>query len=291
MAEPRRGRGTVTPFLNDANCYLRLAKELRRWVRSAISAKNPNQHVPTDEELQYQAGWIFYDDDPCNQTAADNVEWLQRFKRDVGIIKEAGAGLPRGYAWALEQRGSGFAPPYAFPKGHVEPCNKDMLVNMRQGAKTFTAGQSAVNSFLEKFTSESRRPASGFCSRELEKGLIEFVEQSVGGSRRQPADGAMRAKARELVRAQQTAADDTVLLGKFKERMRERLPHALPAGEGEADAAPALPANMDVHISDEELGSMLQDMDFNFMADGIGTGMLEETEDAGGVSLDSWSLG
>ncbi|KAJ3496389.1 hypothetical protein NLG97_g2699 [Lecanicillium saksenae] len=48
-------------FLNDANCYRRLAKELKRWVISAMSPNNPNRHVPTDEELRYQARWIIYD--------------------------------------------------------------------------------------------------------------------------------------------------------------------------------------------------------------------------------------
>ena len=49
-------------FLNDANCYRRLARELRRWVTSAMSPNNPSRHVPTDDELQYQARWILYDE-------------------------------------------------------------------------------------------------------------------------------------------------------------------------------------------------------------------------------------
>lgn len=49
-------------FLNDANCYLRLARELRRWVTSTMSPNNPSRHVPTDDELQYQARWILYDE-------------------------------------------------------------------------------------------------------------------------------------------------------------------------------------------------------------------------------------
>lgn len=49
-------------FLNDANCYRRLEKELKRWVTSTMSKNNPNRHVPTDEELQYQARWILYDE-------------------------------------------------------------------------------------------------------------------------------------------------------------------------------------------------------------------------------------
>lgn len=49
-------------FMNDANCYRRLAKELARWVASTMSPNNPNCHVPTDAELQHQARWILYNE-------------------------------------------------------------------------------------------------------------------------------------------------------------------------------------------------------------------------------------
>lgn len=49
-------------FLNDANCYRRLARELGRWVAATMSPNNPNSHVPTDAELQHQARWILYDE-------------------------------------------------------------------------------------------------------------------------------------------------------------------------------------------------------------------------------------
>lgn len=49
-------------FFNDANCYLRLSKDLRKWVASVMSPNNPNQHVPSDEELQHQARWLMYDE-------------------------------------------------------------------------------------------------------------------------------------------------------------------------------------------------------------------------------------
>ncbi|KAK7222828.1 hypothetical protein V2G26_010831 [Clonostachys chloroleuca] len=78
---------TNTFFLNDTDCYRRLAQELTRFVTSTMSPNNPNQNVPTDAEIQYQARWIMFDsDDPWNQTAAENSEWLNRFKRDVGIL-------------------------------------------------------------------------------------------------------------------------------------------------------------------------------------------------------------
>ncbi|KAF7556704.1 hypothetical protein G7Z17_g1220 [Cylindrodendrum hubeiense] len=76
-----------TFFLNDTNCYRRLAQDLTRFVTSTMSPNNPNRHVPTDAEIQHQARCILFDsDDLWNQTAADNEQWLRRFKRDVGII-------------------------------------------------------------------------------------------------------------------------------------------------------------------------------------------------------------
>ncbi|RSL58977.1 hypothetical protein CEP54_007493 [Fusarium duplospermum] len=76
-----------TFFMNDSNCYRRLAQELTRFVMATMSPNNPNQHVPSDAEIQHQARWILFEsDDAWNQTAADNDEWLQRFKRDVGIL-------------------------------------------------------------------------------------------------------------------------------------------------------------------------------------------------------------
>ncbi|KAH7146901.1 hypothetical protein B0J13DRAFT_584352 [Dactylonectria estremocensis] len=66
-----------------------VALELARWVVATMSPNNPNQHVLTDEELQHQARWIYYDDDdPWNQMPADNPEWLRRFKIEIGILKE-----------------------------------------------------------------------------------------------------------------------------------------------------------------------------------------------------------
>ncbi|KAF4342778.1 monocarboxylate transporter 4 [Fusarium beomiforme] len=78
---------TATPFfINDNNSYRRLKRELSRFVMTTMSPNNPNRHIPSDDELKYQARWILYDDDdPWNQTPVDNAEWLQEFKRDVGL--------------------------------------------------------------------------------------------------------------------------------------------------------------------------------------------------------------
>ncbi|KAL5598275.1 hypothetical protein FOBRF1_012068 [Fusarium oxysporum] len=51
----------TSPYmLNDSNFHERLGKELGRWVASTISPRNPQSHMPTDEELRHQARWIAY---------------------------------------------------------------------------------------------------------------------------------------------------------------------------------------------------------------------------------------
>ncbi|KZL79151.1 c2h2 type zinc finger domain-containing protein [Colletotrichum incanum] len=73
-------------FFNDANFNRWLSQELRRWVAATMSPNNPNCHVPSDQEIQHQARFIVYEDgDPWNQTSADSLEWLRRFKCSIGM--------------------------------------------------------------------------------------------------------------------------------------------------------------------------------------------------------------
>ncbi|KAM5378667.1 hypothetical protein ACJZ2D_004466 [Fusarium nematophilum] len=75
-----------TMFLNDHNYWRWFTEELRRWVAAIMSPHNPASRVPSDEEIQHYARWISYnDDDPFNQTIAENRDWLEAFKREVGI--------------------------------------------------------------------------------------------------------------------------------------------------------------------------------------------------------------
>ncbi|KAM0490132.1 hypothetical protein ACHAP8_011858 [Fusarium lateritium] len=69
--------------LNDPNHIPWFAREMKRWVKAAMSPNNPICHVPSDEELRHQARCF---DDPWNQTPADNAQWLDIFKREAGIL-------------------------------------------------------------------------------------------------------------------------------------------------------------------------------------------------------------
>lgn len=130
-------------------------------------------------------------------------------------------------------------------------------------------------------------PATIFCSRELEKGLLEYVlaEVALLGPAGFPSDVAIKSKAREIIQRPTTAADDDVLLLKFKAAARERLglPDAgsSPANVSTAPSDPmqisAMPLDIDLGITDSEITDILQDMDFDF----------GQTED-GGAPLDGF---
>lgn len=60
--QPWRAEASVQVSSNDDNCYRRLTRELSRFVATTLSLRNPNRHVPTDKELQYQARWIMFDE-------------------------------------------------------------------------------------------------------------------------------------------------------------------------------------------------------------------------------------
>lgn len=326
----RSGPVKVSPFfLNDANCYRRLARELKRYVHATMSPNNPNCHVPSDEELQHQARWILYDDDdPWNQTAADNAEWLRRFKRDSGILTDTSLpGLPEGSQWSISQGGTGFAPPYALPKSAntrvavpasaldaesvvavsmsatAAPASlgggssSRVAIPSNEGSRAFETDSSTANKYLASLVcGRIPPPARVFCARELEDGLAQFVTAEVVGNNQSidttgavelpllfPSDDAMRAKAREIIGTPNTAADDPVLLEKFKTMMTERLAlgtatataMAIPAtvAVDTASAAPLvsapvvdaqLPFDMDIIMTDGQLTDILQDVNFDF---------------------------
>ena len=221
MNQPSANTNPVMPlryFLNDANCYGRLVRELSRFVASSTSPNNPNQHLPSDEELQNQARWVIYDDDdPWNQTAADNAEWLIRFKRDVGLLpSDSGPGLPySSSSWQVAAGGSGYSPPYLMPSKDAKLADfvEDVDVSMRD--KTMKVRKETAGEFVKSIANRYQAPAQIFCSRELENKLHDMLIQGMATGIL-PTDEQLRAKAREVLGVEKTAADDDQLLEKLK---------------------------------------------------------------------------
>ncbi|KAM0443732.1 hypothetical protein ACHAO4_010467 [Trichoderma viride] len=183
-------------------------------------SKHNSLDIPTDEEIQNQARWIIYDDDdPWNQTAADNAEWLARFKRDVGLtLTDEGPGLPPVGAprpWRIADGGTGFHPPYLKPKdGKLIEFSEDVMVAVDD--RTFNVSRETANQFTRALCAgQHRPPASVFCSRELENGLHLYLDECTRNFHYPTAEN-LRVKAQEILGITTTAADDPQLLEKFK---------------------------------------------------------------------------
>lgn len=157
-----------------------------------------------------------------------------------------------------------------------------MQITLQNGTKAFTAGQSVANSFLQELKSRYPRPATIFCSRELELGLISFVKAHIEATGRLPLTELVRTEGKRIHKYEPSPMDDEALVGKFQEWMTRKFPNAQSPSaatvrEGESEPF-FMPMNMDVNISDEELGNILQDMDFDFQGQ-------QGAEPDGGVSL------
>lgn len=172
----------------------------------------------------------------------------------------------------MEQGGSGFAPPYAYPKGHVDRFSEDARVKVCQNkeyTKPFPAKGSTANRFLNTLRSSNSKPAAVFCSRELEQGLMDFVEEYAYQHGSLPTDEALITKGREVLQVDTTAAEDPVLLAKFKELAKEKMPAF--GGSSEAAAPTAMEGGVPLlALTDAEVDSMMQEMEFDFGADLIG---------------------
>jgi Homeobox KN domain len=93
--------------LADSNCWRRLEQVLSGY----IAQQKVMGHTPTDKQLQDQARLIvFENDDPWNQTAADNERWLSTLKFQHGIAED-----PDPVARRLEELP--MMPPYAVKGG------------------------------------------------------------------------------------------------------------------------------------------------------------------------------
>ncbi|KKF97631.1 Tc5 transposase DNA-binding domain protein [Ceratocystis platani] len=213
----RRARIIIYEFDDGWN---QTAADSTEWL-TAFRERHPANSSPNT----HQARWVVYDDDdPWNQTAADNLEWLRRFKRCSGLLNDGGPGLSRGNEWNVSQGGSGFAPPFAYPKnGFTEHVSSQKVIDVNVHGKIFGTEGGVASKYLEDLEGRYPRPAVVFCSRELESGLIDFVSRTVASGAAFPTDVELKEQARRILSTQVTAADDEVLLEQFKKTVKERL--------------------------------------------------------------------
>ena len=222
----------------------------------------------------------------------------------MGILPAStGPGLPATeLAWAIADGGTGFAPPYTFPKATMQPFHSNPRILLREDARPFEAESATANKFLASLTTRYEPPAAVFCSRELERGLVDYVRATESGA--MPSDEALRARAREILGQDATAADDDVLLGKFKDMVASMMAQQ-PAGpvvdetsvaeqaggeDGAGGGGGALLAveeqqqptmsvgGVDLNLTESEIQDILDNMNMDFPMEGV---------DLGGASLAS----
>jgi hypothetical protein len=218
-----------------------------------------------------------HSDDAWNQTAADNAEWLRRFKKTAGILTDSSVpGLPQHDTWNIAQGGTGFTPPYAIPNPNT------VAAACATGNATSPVAQYCQGIMQGRY----ERPGTVFCSRELEKGLSDFViaQNLLPGRSAFPSDEDLRAKAREIIGTQQTPADDQWLLERFKIMLKETLgvtstpdnqsssqtpSSAFGSAVQSTGASPgtdllSMPLDMDMSAFDSQYTDLVGDMDFDF---------------------------
>ena len=93
--------------IRDANCYRRLERMLSLYVKELLGAGI----MPSDKMLQDQGRRIIFDDDdPWNQTSADNAQWLDVFKRENGLCETVDPN-------PIRMQDLNIHPPYVVPGG------------------------------------------------------------------------------------------------------------------------------------------------------------------------------
>lgn len=175
-------------------------------------------------------------DDPLNHTAADNAEWLLRFKRSVGILPAAdGDGLPestwtdsagRSKSWSKTASCPGTLSAGPTPFMSTEPMQIDggPLPSLDFGS-------------IEAMDIQQMERGTVFASRDFEDKLVQFAVSEVASSGRMPPDEAIQARAKELSgfevwQTAPTPADDPVLLDKFKKLVVEKVTAVLGDQDG-----------------------------------------------------------
>lgn len=95
----------------------------------------------------------------------------------------------------------------------IEPLHRNPQIYLNDQVKPFESDANTANHFLRTFTQRYPAPAKIFCSRELEKGLTEYVKRELQKTGVFPSDTQLQARARDILGMQKTPCDDNILLG------------------------------------------------------------------------------
>jgi len=138
---------------------------------------------------------------------------------------------------------------------------EEQLVKVKVGdARYYSVKARTAKGFAGSMKGRWQEPGKIFCSRELEQGLGKYVTAEMGKGV-VPSDGALKAKAKEILGLETTAADDAELFEKFKSL------HGLPSSSPSSSNSNTTPtAQLEQELAsidsamladfDQELGNM-----------------------------------
>lgn len=98
----------------------------------------------------------------------------------------------------------------------TSPSSDKVEIFVGNDEAPFETNQALLDGYIKTFASRYDRPATVFCSRELENGLVNFVEAEITRGAGFPSDEALKLRGREILGTDKTSADDPSLLEKFK---------------------------------------------------------------------------
>lgn len=188
-------------------------------------------------------------DDPFNHTAADNAEWLLRFKRSAGLLPADGEdGLPeymtKGHLRRAKPWPEGHSPLRNSAPGAIPPSLSTQSMQIDTQHDLVFSPSVGRPMVIVQPGPPAIAPMTGtvFANSDFEARLVQFAVSEVASSGRMPPDAALQGRARELSgfevwQAAPTPVDDPVLLAQFKALVVEKVKAVL-GDDADVAAAP-----------------------------------------------------
>jgi hypothetical protein len=143
----------------DSNCWRRLEQGLSAYI---LQQKQLGI-IPTDKQLQDKGRMIIYnDEDPWNQTAADNPQWLDCLRQQHGIALQPASEAPK-----LEELP--MMPPYAV-RGGLKQGRASLGGSIRPASGTFAPDLATIPTY----TAHAPNPVMDFEFDQLDFGNLDL---------------------------------------------------------------------------------------------------------------------